>query len=406
MDQQGGGGDAFAPSGARGGKGEGDQNAFMLMDEILERLKLLNYERTFFPKGFRPLTRTFFAMPSSNPAEQFHYFTTLATWLMNKLGNDSKPPSHYDDPNSTVANLTIELKKLDVPNDYAPIKVKAGHGDAVCAILLSLLERIGHEWQKPYHHPDDYADEAQVDDDAAVDADGIADEVGHGTEDEEDMYYGGAAITLPEDTRTQPLTTIEPHVQPEAWQLELERVQPQLRLQLLTDAKEWRTHIAQAKLHQQAVTERLPASTGSLEKIVAELTETVELVAKIEKKLNSQCERDISEYAAKQSDFAAKQEVYSKSTETINKLTNELATVSEELQTVKSRMDEKGSAMTDTSPIVKIKAALAKIKTEAKTMEIRIGVVSHTLVLKRLGSNSMTARTALQPSILAAGGGA
>lgn len=108
IEPQQGGADAAAGGARRGG--EGDQTAFILMEEVLERLKLLNYEATFFPKGFRPLTRVFFAMPSANPAEQFHYFTTLATWLMNKLGNDARPPSHYDDPNSTVANLSARAR--------------------------------------------------------------------------------------------------------------------------------------------------------------------------------------------------------------------------------------------------------------------------------------------------------
>lgn len=43
----------------------------------------------------------------------------------------------------------IELQKVNVPSDFPPIKVKLGYGDAVCSILLSLLEKIGHEWQKP-----------------------------------------------------------------------------------------------------------------------------------------------------------------------------------------------------------------------------------------------------------------
>jgi len=381
----------YKPSGraAVASQGGGDQNAFITMEEILERLKLLNYEQVFFPKGFRALTRTFFAMPSSNPAEQFHYFTTLATWLMNKLGNDAKPPSHYDDPNSTVAHLTLELKKIGVANDFPPIKVKQGHGDAVCAILLSLLERIGHEFNKPYHHPDDYAEEAQVDDEAALDADNIADEVGVETEDEDDMYYGGGGITVDEDRHKQAVTTIEPSIEPEEWRLELERVLPQLKVTVVSDGKEWRTHIAQAKQQQDAVLSRLPQSTATLEKIEKEVSETLDMVSKIEKKLNSQCEQDIAEYAAKQEDFTAKQEDYNKNSEGINKLQNELATVTEELQGIKGRMDERGSAMTDTSPVVKIKTALSKIKQEARSMEVRIGVVSHTLVLKRLSSNGL-----------------
>lgn len=252
-------------------------------------------------------------------------------------------------------------------------------------------------------------------------------------------------------------------MEPEAWKLELERVLPQLRLQVAADGKEWRTHIAAAKGHQRAAEAVLPASTsargagtgaegrgpraaaqparpsarscgrpralhvprpplrgarlirasasaprrlhtprraGALEQISAELSQTIEAVGKVEARLNAQCEADISEYAGRQADFAAKQEVYSKSTEQINRLQNQLASVTDELQAVKGRMDERGAAMSDTSPVVKIKNALAKLKAETRAMEVRIGVVSHSLLLKRLGANA-AARTALQPSILA-----
>lgn len=136
MEPQPAGTDAAAAGGSRpaGRGGDGDQAAFLLMDEILERLKLLNYEATFFPKGFRPLTRVFFAMPSPNPAEQFHYFTTLATWLMNKLGNDARPPSHYDDPNSTVANLSARAQ--------APCLSCSSHGLSGPSFARSLLSCV------------------------------------------------------------------------------------------------------------------------------------------------------------------------------------------------------------------------------------------------------------------------
>lgn len=96
----------------------------------------------------------------------------------------------------------------------------------------------------------------------------------------------------------------------------------------------------------------------------------------------------------------SKQEEHGKSSELISKLQKTLTDVTEQLATIKARMDERGSAMTDTSPVVNIKTALQKLKKETRDMEVRIGVVSHTLTLKQLGSSSMTARTALQPSIL------
>merc|ERR1719409_1320150 len=41
---------------------------YLAMEEILERLKILNYEREM-PGSFRPLTHTYFAIASGNPTE-------------------------------------------------------------------------------------------------------------------------------------------------------------------------------------------------------------------------------------------------------------------------------------------------------------------------------------------------
>jgi estrogen-related receptor beta like 1 len=43
-------------------------------------------------------------------------------------------------------------------------------------------------------------------------------------------------------------------------------------------------------------------------------------------------------------------------------------------------MDDKGASMTDTSPLVKIKQALTNLKNEVKELELRIGVVGHSLM--------------------------
>ena len=46
----------------------------------IEKLKMLDYEDHF--RSFRPLSHTYFAIPSSNPNEQFYYFTSIASWLV------------------------------------------------------------------------------------------------------------------------------------------------------------------------------------------------------------------------------------------------------------------------------------------------------------------------------------
>jgi estrogen-related receptor beta like 1 len=77
-------------------------------------------------------------------------------------------------------------------------------------------------------------------------------------------------------------------------------------------------------------------------------------------------------------------EEYQKNSDTINALTNELHSVSEELGRIKEKMDSRGASMTDTSPLIKIKGALSKLRSETKQLEIQIGVLNHTLVAKRI----------------------
>jgi estrogen-related receptor beta like 1 len=85
-------------------------------------------------------------------------------------------------------------------------------------------------------------------------------------------------------------------------------------------------------------------------------------------------------------------EEYQKNSDTINALTNELHSVSEDLNRVKEKMDSRGASMTDTSPLVQTKGALSKLRAETKQLEIRIGVLTHTLVAKRVKGAAMAAK--------------
>ena len=47
-------------------------------------------------------------------------------------------------------------------------------------------------------------------------------------------------------------------------------------------------------------------------------------------------------------------------------------------------MEEKGANMTDGQPLVRIKQAHAKLKKEIVDMDIRLGVLDHMLIVKKL----------------------
>jgi estrogen-related receptor beta like 1 len=63
-----------------------------------------------------------------------------------------------------------------------------------------------------------------------------------------------------------------------------------------------------------------------------------------------------------------------------------LSNISEELDTTKSRMDELGNGMTDSKPLTNIKQSLGKIKSEIKEMDVRTGVIEHTLLHAKMNS--------------------
>ncbi|NWY46791.1 IFT57 protein, partial [Sylvia atricapilla] len=85
---------------------------FVLMEDLLDKLKLLNYEEEALRRhNMRPLSRHYFALPT-NPGEQFFMFCTLAAWLISKAGHPFEQPQEYDDPNAVISNVLSELRSF------------------------------------------------------------------------------------------------------------------------------------------------------------------------------------------------------------------------------------------------------------------------------------------------------
>merc|ERR1712176_1410497 len=62
----------------------------------------------------------------------------------------------------------------------------------------------------------------------------------------------------------------------------------------------------------------------------------------------------------------------------------ELKSLVEELEVVKNDMEERSSTVTDTAPVVKMKDAFKRLRADTRQLEVRIGVVSHTLMQAKL----------------------
>ena len=70
--------------------------------------------------------------------------------------------------------------------------------------------------------------------------------------------------------------------------------------------------------------------------------------------------------------------------ESVQELSESLAVVSDRLEEIKESQENRGSSMTDTGPLVRMKKAMKTLKEEMVNMEIRIGVLSHTLMQAKM----------------------
>lgn len=81
-------------------------------DDLLEKLKLLNYERNLLSElKMKPLSRFYF-VKSLNPGEQFYMFTLICWWLCQQLGKDFEKPQESDDPHNVIARIIAVLNEL------------------------------------------------------------------------------------------------------------------------------------------------------------------------------------------------------------------------------------------------------------------------------------------------------
>lgn len=359
--------------------------ALQFNDEVVDMLMLLDYETRFCDKEMRPISRTFFAYPAANPAYQFKYFTQLVVWLLNMM-RQKADWDEYDDPNTVITNMLVVLKNLGIQVNAVPGKLKQGYGDSVCAVLQALLKEvlrmIQFEWGKPTYPDEGLADEAEVDSNAEIQSVGEDEMPGDGEED--DLMYQEDEVKKKDDSDDEQHQVLEANIDPKEWLLEVERVAPKLKIQIPNDSKEWRTHLQQTRSYKQVIDSQFPAAKAQLEKLSKELSSALDRIKSKEAFINTQFDHRALDYRQQQEELQSVQAQYTELNEVVMNLQIEEKNVRDELDLVKQDMEERSSTVTDTAPIVKLKDAFKKLRADTRQLEVRIGVVSHTLMQAKL----------------------
>ncbi|KAG7218630.1 hypothetical protein INR49_019989 [Caranx melampygus] len=378
---------------------------FVVMECLLEKLKVLNYEEEVLAKhNMKNLSRHYFVSSpylASNPGEQFYLFTVIAAWLINVAGRPFTEPQEYDEPNATVSNILSELRAFGVKVDFPPSKLKSGSGEYVCQVLDRLaeeaLKRRGFSFRRPNYPTETTEEESVIEDDAELTLSKVEEEMIEEPDDDEENVMDLEALKLrtshsEAEHSSKPDDILEAKVDAAEWKLEVERVLPQLKVTIRTDNKDWRIHVDQMHQHRDGIKSSLKDTKSYLDKLQEDIGKTLEKVSSREKYINNQLEHLIQEYRSAQAKLSEAKERYQQASGGVTERTRVLAEVSEELEKVKQEMEEKGSSMSDGAPVVKIKQSLTKLKQEIVQMDVRIGVVQHTLLQAKLKEKSNMTR--------------
>lgn len=373
---------------------------FVVMEDLLDKLKLINYDTEFTTQfKIKPISRHYFAVPT-NPGEQFYIFSSLAAWLIQQSGIAFETPQESDDPNTTISNILDVLRNTGTAIDFPPSRLKQGWGEHVIFVLDHLadkaLRKKNFAWKTLLPPEEQLEEETMVDDGAEVTLEKIEEEMmeEQAADDEDDddgpvmdldglrtlsagRLGGSSHLNKPEDILQSTVDSAE-------WKLEVERVLPQLRVTIQPDAKDWRGHLELIHQQRRELDEGLHMTRAQLEKLSAGLGSALDKLASREKYLNAQLEAPLAQYRSVQEALSRTREHYRTVSGGITDRSRTLAQITEELEQIKQEMEERGSSMTDGTPLVNIRKALTRLKTEITQMDVRIGVAVHTLLQAKI----------------------
>ncbi|KAI8469952.1 MAG: intra-flagellar transport protein 57-domain-containing protein [Monoraphidium minutum] len=428
------------------------------MDLLLSKMQLLDYEREFCRRKKprrKPLTPNYFSEPPTagggGANEQFFTFASLAAWLLQACGAQAGNPKEFDDPNATLSGLLSAARGLGGPPAAAAAgapapRLAAGWGAEVCGLLDALagaaLERRGFRFAPPVYAGESGAPEAEEedggDDLGAVDLTEEAASGGAGEgEDDEDgddyarLAFGGGAAALAAEGSSgdgaaggggggagggagggppERAPLCGGGVDATAWKLEAERVAPRLRLAAAADAgaRDWRQHLDAAHAAAAALSGGWPAARAALARLGADAGGALERLEAREGSLNAALSGPLAEYAAARRALAEAQDEAAARADAVGAADGELHRLGAALEEAKGALDARGSSLSDASPLVRIKAAIEALRGELGGMEVRIGVVGHTLAQLSLSDKQAAARDAAArggEGARAAGGG-
>ncbi|TKR94561.1 hypothetical protein L596_008828 [Steinernema carpocapsae] len=373
-------------------------NLYIQNEEIVDKLKLLNYEADFvrISPSYKSIERHYFVR-STNTGEQFHLFTSVAAWLISKTGVRFDYPQEFDDPNLTIGKILAALKEKDIAADISPSKLKNGSGDQCLYVLDKLtelaLETAEFSWRRTEPILDEAEDDEQIEtNEAEITAEQYEDEDPMMAEDDDDMNgFNEPGIfdsDAPESAQMAPVLQeiIQSDVDKNQWKEEVDRVTPQLKITVRQDAKDWRMHINQMKTLCESLKSQHSKTIPFLNGLSTEIDKSTERITSRERHLNDQLDGLLTKYRAAQDRLAEINQKYKEASGGVNQRTERLQQIGNDIDQIKLEIEEQGQKNIDGAPIIRVKQALAKMENDLKVMDIQASVIDQMLMQAQLNN--------------------
>ncbi|KAH8392087.1 hypothetical protein KR215_000319, partial [Drosophila sulfurigaster] len=363
-------------------------------DDLLEKLKLLNYEKHLLREyKLKPLSRFYF-VKATNPGEQFFMFTLICWWLCKKLGKDMERPQEFDDPNTVIAKIIQMLEEIDVPVDFAPNKLIRGAGP-ICLMVLDILATQALKVTKVNFQRLHIAQEEEfvgdyLEDNAEIILEKLEDEQNAtALSDDSDMELEAHNFKqlnwlnrqkrnmgdMATDEQNRDLNArLSDH---QEWRLELERVLQQLKVFVKADARDWRTHISQMEALNAGIANVAEPTQAQLKKLHSEFTFSLEKIESREKHLNNELQQLIQQYKELSIELSTVQYAQTQLQTDMEKQMNQLSEVMAEQELKKEEMERRGQVMSDGSSVQQIKKAIVKLKDDIAQLNLEVALLVH-----------------------------
>ncbi|XP_035915319.1 intraflagellar transport protein 57 homolog [Anopheles stephensi] len=361
------------------------------VDDLMEKLKLLNYERLLLKEMKMKQINRYYFLRSFNPGEQFFMFTSICAWLIRKIGKTFDQPQEFDDPNIVISRIIKVLQEMDVPTDFQTNRLIQGAGP-ICVYIMDCLatqalKLTKFQMKRPECRKEDDPMVDLIENDSEIILEKVEEEqMAGGSDDSDDERNGLFDLSFSDPARSAAHTRKEAREykvdslsDSEAWRLELERVLPQLKVVVKTDPRDWRAHLEQMRSLRSNIDSATEETDSQLAKLQSDISYVMEKIESREKHLNNDLKDLIAQYKQILIEHNQATGQIRQAEQEKTEHEHELSKITNELENVKIQMEQRGNSMTDGSPLINIKKAIFRIKEELCEMDIKIGVMEHSL---------------------------